>query len=55
MGFNSTVNPRQHQQTNNMNMLLTQIFPNNNYTAKHQSLVGQKLKKKTKNYESNSP
>ena len=32
--------PGQKGQTNNMNMLLTQIFPNNNYTAKHQNLLG---------------
>ena len=56
VGISNGANPRQHQ-TNNMNMLLTQIFPNNNYTAKHQSLIGQnKLKKKVKSYEgSHSP
>lgn len=40
-----------------MNLLLTQFFPNNNYTARHQNLIGQnKLKKKIKSHDaSHSP
>ena len=40
-----------------MNLLLTQFFPNNNFTARHQSLIGQKkLNKKVKSHEvNNSP
>ena len=38
-----------------MNLLLTQFFPNNNYTARHQNLIGQnKLKKKIKSHENTS-
>ncbi len=40
-----------------MSLLLTQFFPNNNYTARHQNLIGQKnMKKKIKNHDaSHSP
>ena len=41
-----------------MNLLLTQFFPNNNYTARNQNLLGQnnKLKKKIKSHDlSQSP
>lgn len=43
--------------TTNMNQLLTQFFPTNNFTARHQNLIGQnKHKKKIKSFEiSNSP